>query len=102
MSRLVTVLPEAEDEMLAAMRWYEGRRPGLGLEFLGAIEHVLARIASGPEQFALWPGDDRYRRAVLDRFPYLVVFEIRTEAIEVVAVAHARRDAGYWRERSPR
>ena len=100
MSRPLFVLPEAEDEVLEAMRWYEQRRAGLGVEFVGGVEHALVRIAEAPERFGSWPADHRYRRALLDRFPYLVVFELRPEGIEVVAVAHAKRRAGYWSDRS--
>lgn len=102
MSLPLIVLPEAEDEVLDAMRWYEGRRRGLGLEFVGVVEHALVDIAEAPERFSVWPADPRYRRAVLDRFPYLVVYEVRPEGIEVVAVAHAKRRAGYWIDRSRR
>jgi hypothetical protein len=100
MSRPLIVLPEAEDEILEGMRWYEARRAGLGIEFVGVVEHALVRICEAQESFAVWPSDHRYRRAVLDRFPYLVVFELRAEGVEVVAVAHAKRRAGYWADRS--
>lgn len=44
MTRPLIVLPEAEEELLEAMRWYEARRAGLGLELLGTVEHALVRI----------------------------------------------------------
>ena len=102
MTRPLVVLPEAEEELFAAMQWYETRRPGLGMEFIGVVEHALGRIADSPGQFAVWTADSRYRRAVLDRFPYVVLFEERPEAVEVVAVAHAKRRPGYWADRSHR
>ncbi len=52
-----------------------------------------------PDAFAKWPDDARYRRIVVRRFPYLVFFEVRGETVEVVAVAHASREPGYWRAR---
>ena len=97
---VITFLPEAEEEIEASVRWYEARRRGLGLEFIAALDRALTRIAESPRDHQEWPDDPRYRRAVLDRFPYLVFFEIRAEEIEVVAVAHAKREPGYWRERS--
>jgi plasmid stabilization system protein ParE len=96
MSRPVILLPEAQDELDAAMRWYEDRRAGLGLEFLGVFDRALAQIAESAE---VWSPGSRYRRLILDRFPFVVVFEIRAEGIEVTAVAHARRNPGYWRTR---
>ena len=37
MTKPIRTEPEADEELLEATRWYEQRRPGLGLEFLGAI-----------------------------------------------------------------
>lgn len=96
---VITFLPEAEEEIAASVRWYERRRLGLGLEFVAALDRTLTRIAENPREFQEWPDDTRYRRAILDRFPYLVFFEIRGTEIEVVAVAHAKQEPGYWRER---
>ncbi len=44
MSKTIRVDSEAEEELLAAVAWYEGRRPGLGSEFLGSVNQTLARI----------------------------------------------------------
>jgi hypothetical protein len=32
----------------------------------------------------------------MDQFPFILVYEIRSEAIEFVAIAHGRRMPGYW------
>jgi plasmid stabilization system protein ParE len=39
------------------------------------------------------------RRILLHRFPFFIVYRFRQARIEIVAVAHARRRPGYWRER---
>ena len=36
------------------------------------------------------------------RFPYLIVYRVTASAIQVVAVAHARRRPGYWKTRLAR
>ena len=43
MSHRIIVLDEAEDELIAAQRWYENQRAGLGQEFRKAIEGEIAR-----------------------------------------------------------
>lgn len=96
MKRRLVVLPEAEQDVREAMRWYNRQRRGLGLEFFGAVEAGWARIVDNPYLCAAWPDDPRYRRLVLTRFPYLVFYEVRPDAVEVVAVAHASREPGYW------
>lgn len=96
------VLPEAEEELREALSWYETRRAGLGLEFLGVVEAATDRAASTPLRWPTWELDERYRRVVLQRFPYLLFYELRPDAIEFVAVAHARREPGYWLDRTQR
>ena len=99
MNRPLIVLPEAEEELREAVRWYESRRGGLGLELLGTVERALQRIIEAPEQFPVWPAAPRWRRCLIERFPYSVVFEARPEGIEVIAFAHGKRRPGYWRRR---
>ncbi len=94
------VLPEAEDEIREALLWYEARREGLGIEFLGVIEEAMARVANAPNAWPVWAPNVRYRRTVLRRFPYLLFYEIRGDTIEFVAVAHASRRPGYWLSRT--
>jgi plasmid stabilization system protein ParE len=93
------ILPRAEDEVAQAEDWYEARRSGLGSRFLAEVEAALERIADGPERFPRWLDDARYRRAVLSRFPYVVMFVADPAAsrVTVVAVAHTSREPGYWK-----
>lgn len=39
------------------------------------------------------------RRYLLKRFPYLLVYRVVDERIEIIAVAHGRRRPGFWRHR---
>lgn len=39
------------------------------------------------------------RRALLRKFPFLVVFRESRAIIEIIAVAHGRRKPGYWKSR---
>ncbi len=34
-------------------------------------------------------------------FPYILIDEVRQDAIEFVAIAHTSREAGYWLKRTP-
>jgi plasmid stabilization system protein ParE len=95
------VLPEVEEELRDTMRWYEGRRSGLGLEFLGSVERAFTQIMDSPSRYPCWTDDDRYRRVVLPRFPFVVFYELRMDSIEIVAVAHTSRLPGYWTQRKP-
>ena len=43
--------------------------------------------------------DPDSRSAKVVRFPYRVVYVVVASNIDVVAVAHAKRRPGYWRDR---
>ena len=92
--------PDAEAELAAAIEWYEAQREGLGARLLEAMTRVLARIGRKPRQFAPWPNDRTFRRAVVRRFPYAIVFVEGRPSI-VFAVAHTSRSPEYWLSRMP-
>ncbi len=64
--RLV-VREAAEADIAEAARWYEQRSPGLGSEFLRAVDVTLAETTRMPERYPVVRG--RARRALLRRFP---------------------------------
>jgi hypothetical protein len=75
--RAVRLSPEAVDELAEAAAWYQGRRPGLEVEFLAEFERVLPLIQNSPASFSRaldLPADLVIRRVLLPRFPYGVVF----------------------------
>ena len=94
--RLVSFHPYALDEAVAATDWYEKRSPRAAELFLNEVDRVIARALGYPEQFPL---DFGIRRAMLRRFPFLVLFRETDGGIEIVAIAHSRRRPGYWRDR---
>ena len=92
---------EAEDEIEAGWRWYEERRPGLGAEFLAAVEEALLRLEGPAVSFAVagMPQTLGVRRVLMRRFPYSVVFVDLPAERRVLAVAHGRRRPGFWKDR---
>ena len=94
--------PEAEEELVAAVSWYQAQRPGLGTELMDATQEALRRIIQAPVVLGLVPGVSSslgVRRCVLQRFPYSLVFLELPGEIRILAVAHQRRRPGYWRSR---
>ncbi len=89
--------PAAFAEAEGAAAWYRERSPQAEAAFLAEIEQAIREIAAGPQR---WPPYlQRSRRYLLHRFPFSVVYRQRAGKIEVVAVAHAHRRPGYWRNR---
>jgi plasmid stabilization system protein ParE len=91
--------PEAAAEVKAAFTWYRARSVRAAVSFLKALEEALGAIAASPERWPLFA--QGYRRNLLRRFPYAVVYRQISGGIEVMAVAHGRRRPGYWRSRLP-
>lgn len=93
------ILPEAEEELSEAARWYESRRSGLGVEPVMMVERALDEIREAPVARPLWQPGRPYRKFVMRRFPYVVMYTARDDEVEVVAIAHAKRRPGYWLDR---
>ena len=98
MSRTVRVVADAEAEFEAAARWYD-EHAGLRTEFVEAIDEAIFAIAERPQRFPLWRPDSPYRKCVVRRFPYLVLYRLRADYVEVMAFAHTRKRPGYWKSR---
>jgi toxin ParE1/3/4 len=98
-SRELRILPEAEAELLASAEWYESRQQGLGVVFVEAVGRALEGIVEAPQTNRLWRRGYPYRRHVLCRFPYTIIFTATELSIEVTAIAHAKRKPGYWLNR---
>ena len=96
---------EAAAELEEATAWYDQQRPGLGDEFLEAVDEALAFIANWPRTGRPVPDvppDLLIRRAPVRRFPYHIVYLEMPGAIRILAFAHDRRSPGYWRTRVTR
>jgi plasmid stabilization system protein ParE len=92
--------PEARAEVGGAMRWYDDDNRDLGEAFLTEVERVFQRIEAMPLTFAVLGEDDRIRRAVVRRFPYVVYFVLLTTGEpRIIAVAHGKKRHMYWAER---
>jgi len=94
--REIEVRPAAEQELADAVAWYEGEREGLGERLLVAVADALDEIATNPSLGAVWSRDHETRRRILRRFPYVIFYRFTEHAVEVVAIAHAKRRPGYW------
>ena len=46
--RAPRVLPGAEEELAAAAEWYEDKRPGLGADFVAAVDAAFEGIRARP------------------------------------------------------
>jgi plasmid stabilization system protein ParE len=89
--------PEAEAELLAAARFYEGKSKGLGLDFLAEVRQAARGIAARPNSGRKF--SRRLRRILVPRFPYGLLYRVEPALVFIVAVAHLHRRPGYWLRR---
>jgi plasmid stabilization system protein ParE len=93
----VLFLRLAKADFDTAFDWYAERSHNVAIRFDDAIRDALERIAREPERFAMIDGIHRQGR--VKRFPFRIVFRHDGDHLIVVAVAHHRRQSGYWRSK---
>lgn len=89
---------EARAEADAAAAFYNEKQPGLAQRFIDDLEDALHRIQRHPQAYRLLEGDIRKCRVA--HFPYGIIYRIRSDLIEIIAVMHIRRSPGYWKQRT--
>ncbi|MBK6980697.1 MAG: type II toxin-antitoxin system RelE/ParE family toxin [Betaproteobacteria bacterium] len=83
--------------MTDAALFYELAAPSLGHDFLDDIQHAIDTVLERPELGA--PVAHGFRRVLVRRFPYSLIYAVEVGHIVVVAVAHQRRRPGFWKGR---
>jgi hypothetical protein len=89
--------PDAEAEFDKTVEYYEQLQLGLGIEFAEEIYATITRIIQYPDGWSALSKNSR--RCLVNRFPYGVVYQIKSRSLRIIAVAHLHRRPGYWKER---
>lgn len=81
---------------------YESQLRGLGQRFLLAVDDAVRKVAAQPRAYSPAPNvpagrDVRFRR--VNRFSYLIYYEVTSTEVIILAVVHARRSQRVWRRR---
>jgi len=89
--------PEVRREVIAILRYYHATSAALAGEFHQELQSTIDRAAENPLRFHLV--DKGFRRANLTRFPYHVMYEVRSESIRIMIVRHNKRHPDFGMER---
>lgn len=90
--------PGAEDELKEAILWYGNQQKGLDIEFVRCIDDAIQKIKRNP---GLYPIEfENYRKKVVRRFPFKIIYEIMDDHIYILAVFHSRRNPNQVKIRS--
>jgi len=90
--------PFAELELKETLDWYNLQRENLGNAFLSEVEKLLALIQQNPGLFAQIRKD--VRKARLKRFPFIIVYSINRDTIEIYPFFHNSRNPLIWQGRT--
>ena len=89
--------PEADEEFIEAVAYYEECEPGLGLDF---SREVYASIQNAVDYPAMWPEiEHEVRRCLVHRFPYGVLYSVESYGIAILAIMNLHRNPDYWKHR---
>jgi len=85
--------PEAEEDLLAGINYYEECREGLGYDFAREVYAAIHNIIKTPK---LWPELEKdVRRRLLRRFPYAIYFKVEDDRVIVFGSFHCARNPGF-------
>ena len=88
----------AFEEASDAASWYGQQDEELRSRFLNAWKAAATRVVANPEIYRCFKGD--LRKCRFEVFPYMLIFRIQGDEIQVAAVMHTSRKPGYWEIRS--
>ena len=94
----VDYLPGARRDFDESFDWYAAQSVPAAARFTEAVDEALRAVAADPERFVAV--DHRHQECPVSRFPYRIVYRIVENHVLVVAIAHAKRRPGYWKDRS--
>ncbi len=91
MAYKIVISPYAHFEEYEAYDWYETQRKGLGEELLKELEIAYHRISLHPEYFGFIDERKELRDCLLPRFPFLIVFKIESNSVQIIALHHVKK-----------
>lgn len=93
----VDFLPGARRDFDESFAWYTANSAQAAVRFVDAVEAALYAISSNPMQFGTI--DDIHRDCPVKKFPFRLVYRLIQNRVLVVAIAHAKRRPGFWKDR---
>ena len=86
----VIIKEEAYKDLQTAYDYYEEQKTGLGDAFIEEVKEKIDYIKFYPLHFSKVEKD--FRQTLIDRFPYLLIYEISGKEVIVYSFFHTSRD----------
>ena len=87
----------AQRDFDQAVDWFTTQRPWLAEDFLDDLGNAFKQIQHAPDQFprvevSVVNSTRPWRRVILRRFSYIVVYFVANDAVVVCKISHTSRD----------
>ncbi|MCL4456373.1 MAG: type II toxin-antitoxin system RelE/ParE family toxin [Nitrospirae bacterium] len=89
--------PEAKEELLEAINYFEECRLGLGMDFSKEVFSTIQRIIHFPSAWSEF--SENTRRCLTNRFPYGVIYQLIENEVIIIAIMQLNREPYYWEKR---
>lgn len=86
----LVIKPLAIDAAADAYNWYEQQSEGLGDAFVRELDKCFDKLEQTPLSYS--KVHQHFRQLIMDKFPYVLVFEIIKKEVVVYAVFHTSRN----------
>lgn len=96
---IIEFLESALEEFAEAAEYYDSEEPGLGDEFVAEVFDTIQRVQEFQQAWTSL--SSRTRRCQTRRFPFGVIYQIRSDTVLIVSVMHMRRSPDSWKSRLP-
>ena len=94
MARTTRYHPDFDSDVLSSAEWYDGRNPTLGQDFVERVRLATTRIIEDPERRS--PVEYGLRYWPVERFPYVVLYDVTASEVLLVGVMHTSQQPQKW------
>lgn len=75
-----------------AFNYYEKKENGLGIRFLAVLEQYYQKLKNNPSYYSYLLIEYNIRAVALKKFPYIIIYEIDGDQVNVFAVHNTYRN----------
>ena len=87
----IVITEQAKEDTQTAYDYYEEQRQDLGEEFLKELVKKYDDLTEDPQHYGYIDNQDIIRDVKIDRFPFVIIFEIIEQRVFVYAIHNTYR-----------
>ena len=87
-ARSILIKWAASKDIVSAAEYYEEKNAGLGESFFETVDNVCESLLHSPHIGV--PFETKFRKLIMNRFPYIIYYSVETEYIVILGVLHGK------------